>query len=316
MQPLLRIAGAWPYLMAIFLNAFVDLGHKIVIQNTIFKSYDGTAQVVLTALVNGLILLPFILLFSPAGHVADSYPKVRILRVSAWAAVAVSLGITAAYYQGWFWLAFAMTLLLAIQSAFYSPAKYGLVKGLFGKPRLAEANGLIQAVTIGAILAGTVAFTALFESWVTPDAETPNQLLRQIAPLGWLLVLNSIIQVTTLYRLPLDSTTGSETPLTWQRYIKGTALKDNLRIIARRPVIRLSIIGLATFWSVGQVLLAAFPAYAKDALSIDNTLVLQGILAASGMGIALGSLLASKLSHNRIETGLIPVGALGVALGL
>ncbi|UYO75282.1 acyl-[ACP]--phospholipid O-acyltransferase [Halomonas qinghailakensis] len=316
MQPLLRIAGVWPYLIAIFLNAFVDLGHKIVIQNTIFKSYDGETQVVLTALVNGLILLPFILLFSPAGHVADSYPKVRILWVSAWAAVAVSLGITAAYYQGWFWLAFAMTLMLAIQSAFYSPAKYGLVKGLFGKPRLAEANGLIQAITIGAILAGTVAFTALFESWILPSAQTPGELLRSIAPLGWLLVLNSIIQVAALYRLKLDNTQPSTTPLTWQRYIKGTALKDNLSILGRQPVLRLSIIGLATFWSVGQVLLAAFPAYAKDALSIDNTLVLQGILAASGIGIALGSLLASKLSRNRIETGLIPLGAVGVAIGL
>ncbi|MGM0544511.1 MAG: acyl-[ACP]--phospholipid O-acyltransferase [Pseudomonadota bacterium] len=316
MHRLLHLKGALPYLIAIFLNAFVDLGHKIVIQNTIFKSYDGETQVVLTALVNGLILLPFILLFSPAGHVADSYPKVRILRTSAWAAVVVSLGITAAYYQGWFWLAFAMTLLLAIQSAFYSPAKYGLVKGLFGKPRLAEANGLIQAVTIGAILAGTVAFTALFETWITTADQTPAQLLRQIAPLGWLLVLNSAIQVATLYRLPLDSTSQSDTPLTWQRYIRGAALKDNLQIIVRQPVIRLSIIGLATFWSVGQVLLAAFPAYAKDALSIDNTLVLQGILAASGIGIALGSMLASKLSHNRIETGLIPVGAVGVAVGL
>ncbi|PKG47323.1 MULTISPECIES: acyl-[ACP]--phospholipid O-acyltransferase [Halomonadaceae] len=316
MHRLLRVTGAWPYLIAIFLNAFVDLGHKIVIQNTIFKSYDGETQVVLTALVNGLILLPFILLFSPAGHVADSYPKVRILRVSAWTAVAVSLGITAAYYQGWFWLAFAMTLLLAIQSAFYSPAKYGLVKGLFGKPRLAEANGLIQAITIAAILAGTVVFTALFETWVSSDKQTPAQLLRQIAPLGWLLVLNSAIQVITLYRLPLDETTRSDTPLTWQRYLKGTALKDNLGIIARQPVLRLSIIGLATFWSVGQVLLAAFPAYAKEALNVDNTLVLQGILAASGIGIALGSLLASKLSHNRIETGLIPVGAIGVAVGL
>lgn len=316
MHRLLRIPGAWPYLVAIFLNAFVDLGHKIVIQNTIFKSYEGETQVVLTALVNGLILLPFILLFSPAGHVADSYSKVRILRVSAWTAVGVSLGITAAYYQGWFWLAFAMTLLLAIQSAFYSPAKYGLVKGLFGKPRLAEANGLIQAVTIGAILAGTVAFTALFETWVSPEDQTPARLLRQIAPLGWLLVLNSAIQVITLYRLPLDNVTRSDTPLTWQRYFKGNTLKDNLRIIAYQPVIRLSIIGLATFWSVGQVMLAAFPAYAKDALHIDNTLVLQGILAASGIGLAIGSLSASRLSHNRIETGLIPVGAVGVALGL
>ncbi|BBI48942.1 hypothetical protein HORIV_13630 [Vreelandella olivaria] len=76
-------------------------------------------------------------------------------------------------------------------------------------------------MTIGAILAGTVAFTALFETWVSPDDHTPAQLLRQIAPLGWLLVLNSAIQVATLYRLPLDSTTQPDTPLTWQRYIKG-----------------------------------------------------------------------------------------------
>ncbi|WP_249979179.1 acyl-[ACP]--phospholipid O-acyltransferase [Vreelandella olivaria] len=316
MQSVLKMRGAWPYLIAIFLNAFMDLGHKIVIQNTIFKSYDGTTQVALTALVNGLILLPFIVLFSPAGHVADSYPKVRVLRVSAWAAVVVSLGITVAYYQGWFWLAFGMTLLLAIQSAFYSPAKYGVVKGLFGKPRLAEANGLIQAITIGAILAGTVAFTAFFEAWTPFADQTPDQLLRQVAPLGWLLVLNSVIQVLALYQLPLDTAHAPNTPLTWQRYIKGAALKDNVRIIARQPVLRLSIIGLATFWSVGQVLLAAFPAYAKDALNIDNTLVLQGILAASGIGIALGSLLASKLSRNRIETGLIPLAAVGVAVGL
>lgn len=316
MQRLLRTPGAWPYLIAIFLNAFMDLGHKIVIQNTIFKSYDGTAQIVLTALVNGLILLPFIMLFSPAGHVADTYPKVRILRFSAWAAVAISLGITAAYYQGWFWLAFAMTLLLAIQSAFYSPAKYGMVRALFGKPRLAEANGLIQALTIGAILAGTVVFTAFFETWTPLANQSPDQLLRQIAPLGWLLVVNSVIQVLALYRLPLDTPPSPGTPLTWQRYIKGSALKDNLRLVASQPVLKLSIIGLATFWSVGQVLLAAFPAYAKGALDIGNTLVLQGILAASGIGIALGSVLASKLSRNRIETGLIPVGAVGVAVGL
>ncbi len=215
-----------------------------------------------------------------------------------------------------FWLAFAMTLLLAVQSAFYSPAKYGLIKGLFGKPRLAEANGLIQAVTIGAILAGTVAFTALFEHWVISTDQTPGQMLGHIAPLGWLLVANSLMQALLLYRLPLDSAATPQEKLAWKHYWRGQTARENLSIVARQPVLRLSIIGLATFWSVGQVLLAAFPAYAKAALNIDNTLVLQGILAASGVGIALGSMLASKFSHNRIETGLIPVGALGVAVGL
>ncbi|WP_251977400.1 acyl-[ACP]--phospholipid O-acyltransferase [Salinicola avicenniae] len=316
MEKLHRLPGAWPYLIAIFLNAFVDLGHKIVIQNTIFKSYDGTAQIVLTALVNGLILLPFIALFTPAGYIADTQPKVRVMRVSAWAAVAVSLGITSAYYAGWFWLAFTLTLLLAIQSTFYSPAKYGLIKGLFGKPHLAEANGLIQAVTIVAILAGTVVFTALFEAWIAPTDAAPDEMLRHVAPLGWLLVIHSLVEALMLHRLPLDTATQAGARFSWQRYLRGQAAKENLQIIARQPVLKLSIIGLATFWSVGQVLLAAFPAYAKSHIGIESALVLQGILAASGVGIALGAALASRLSPNRIETGLIPIGALGIAAGL
>ena len=48
---MLRISGFVPYLTIVFLNAFIDLGHKIVIQNTVFKVYDGETQVVLTAIV-------------------------------------------------------------------------------------------------------------------------------------------------------------------------------------------------------------------------------------------------------------------------
>ena len=35
----------------------------------------------------------------------------------------------------------ALTFLMAVQSAFYSPAKYGYLKPLVGKARLAEGNG-------------------------------------------------------------------------------------------------------------------------------------------------------------------------------
>jgi acyl-[acyl-carrier-protein]-phospholipid O-acyltransferase/long-chain-fatty-acid--[acyl-carrier-protein] ligase len=316
MDKLHRMPGAWPYLIAMFINAFVDLGHKIVIQNTVFKIYDGSTQVVLTALVNGLMLLPFILLFSPAGHVSDAFSKVRVMRISAWAAVVITATITLAYYAGWFWLAFAMTLLLAVQAAFYSPAKYGYIKTLFGKAKLAEANGLVQAVSIVAILAGTFAFTVLFEAWLGAASNTPQQMLRDVAPLGWLLVLSSVVELVLLYRLPASDAPASHTPFSVDRYVRGQAAVANLKIAARNPVVRLSIIGLAVFWSVGQVLLAAFPSYAKDSLDINNTLAIQGILAASGIGIALGSALASRWSRNRIETGLIPIGALGVALGL
>jgi acyl-[acyl-carrier-protein]-phospholipid O-acyltransferase/long-chain-fatty-acid--[acyl-carrier-protein] ligase len=54
---LYRISGFLTYFLIVFLNAFVDLGHKIVLQNTVFKTYDVTELMVLTAIINALILL-------------------------------------------------------------------------------------------------------------------------------------------------------------------------------------------------------------------------------------------------------------------
>lgn len=315
MHKLLKAPGALPYLTVVFLNAFVDLGHKITIQNTIFKVYDGNTQIILTAIVNGLILLPFILLFSPSGFIADRYPKNRVMRIAAWAAVAITIGITLCYYLGLFWLAFACTFLLAIQSAFYSPAKYGYIKALFGKEHLAEANGLVQSTTIIAILLGTFAFSIAFEM-AFPKGSNTHTGLMAIAPIGWLLIINSIIELILAYRLPqLDSGTADKT-FDRRAYLTGRSLLSNIQPITRNRVILFSVVGLAVFWSVGQVLLAAFPAFAKQNLAVDNTIVIQGILASIGIGIAIGSVLAGRWSRGHIEAGLIPLGAVGISIGL
>ena len=63
-------------------------------------------------------------------------------------------------------------------------------------------------------------------------------------------------------------------------------------------------------------MLAAFPAFVEMKTGEANTVVIQAIIATSGIGIALGSWLASRCSRNYIETGLIPLGALGIAAGL
>lgn len=317
MVPLRKLPGMLPYLAAMFLNAFVDLGHKIVIQNTVFKVYDGSTQVVLTAVVNALILLPYILLFSPAGFASDRWPKHLVMRVTAWIEVGTTLAITLCYYQGWFWPAFALTFLMAVQSAFYSPAKYGYLKPMVGKARLAAGNGAVQAVTIVAILAGTFMFSILFEGRFDAfGGGDEAAILRAIAPLGWVLVAISLVEVAFTYRLPRLEAGDPAQRFVAADYLRGRALRDNLQPLRERAVIRLSIFGLTVFWSVSQVMLAAFPAFAKEKLAIDNTVLLQGILATSGIGIILGSVLAGRWSKNHIETGLIPIGAAGIALGL
>lgn len=317
MKRLIQHRGAFPFLAAVFLNAFIDLGHKIVIQNTIFKIYDGSEQVILTAILNGLILLPFILLFSPAGFISDRYPKNRVMRATAWGGVLLTCGITVCYALGMFWAAFAMTFLLAAQSAIYSPAKLGYIRGFFGKEHLAEANGLVSAIAIIAILAGTFVFSIAFESMYPSDAQTKNDVLLHLVPVGGLLIINAVIELVLVYRLPnTDHQQNTDQTFSVNEYLKGGLIRENLQPILKREVIRLSIVGLAMFWSIGQVLLASFPAFAKEQTGQTNTIAIQAILAATGIGIAIGSLIASRVSKNYIETGLIPIGAAGIAVGL
>ena len=317
MDKLFKIKGFIPFISIIFLNAFVDLGHKILIQNTIFKIYDGQTQIILATIVNGLILLPFILLFSPAGFISDKYKKPIVIKYSAAAAVLLTLLITLSYYQGWFYFAFAMTFLLAIQSAIYSPSKYGYIKELTGKEQLTSANAIVQAVTIVAILLGVLAFSILFENrLMDSDYKNEADILLAIAPIGWLLVALSIFEYIQALKLPETTEGVSGLNFEVKKYTTGKYLTRNLKKIFSNQSIWLSIIGLSIFWGISQVVLAAFPAYAKDSLGISNTIIIQGILACSGIGIMMGSLLAGSASRHHIETGLIPVGAIGIVIAL
>ena len=317
MKALFAIRGFLAFAVMLFLNAFVDLGHKIVIQNTVFKVFDGDQQIMLTAIVNALILIPYILLFTPSGFLSDKYPKHLVMRYSAMVEVFVVLLVTAAYYAGWFWTAFALTLLMAIQSAIYSPAKYGYIRELVGDHNLAPANALVQAATIIAILMGTFAFSAGFE-WLLPVNYENNEaaIVRQIAPLGWLLVLLAAIELFLSWQLPAQREKVEAMQFSAQQYLSGHYLRSNLSAIRGHRVIWLSIVGLSIFWAIAQVLLASFPAFAKEVLAENNTVMIQGILACSGIGIMLGSLVAGRISRNYIELGLIPVGAIGIAFSV
>jgi acyl-[acyl-carrier-protein]-phospholipid O-acyltransferase/long-chain-fatty-acid--[acyl-carrier-protein] ligase len=317
MKILFNYSGFLPYIIVVFLNAFVDLGHKIIIQNTVFKIYDGQEQIILTAIVNALILIPFILLISPAGFCSDKFPKNKVMLISAWAAIGITLCITLFYYLGWFWPAFVMTFVLALQSAFYSPAKYGYIKEMVGKKNLARANGLVQATTMIAILAGIFVFSILFEMFlVGTNYNNTSSLLINIAPIGWCLVVLSIVELALAYKLPQKCAVDNEMKFEMKKYTSGQYLKSNMRAALGHETIFLSIMGLSIFWAISQVMLATFPSYVKETLSITNTIIIQGILACSGMGIILGSVIAGRISKTHIETALIPVGSIGITFCL
>ncbi len=193
MKDIFKIKGFNYYIIIVFLNAMTDLGHKIVLQNTIFKAYSGDELIILTAIINALILLPFILLFTPAGFLSDKYPKVQIIKYSSLFAVGTTILITISYAMGWFWIAFGLTLLLSIQSAIYSPAKYGLIKEMVSLNRITEANAIVQSITLFSIVLGALIYSIFFEILISSNLDT-SSILKSIYPIGFLLIVASIVE--------------------------------------------------------------------------------------------------------------------------
>ncbi len=317
MNKLLGIKGFIPYLAIVFLNAVVDLGHKITIQNVLLKSFSGDNLLILSALVNAMILLPFIFLFSPAGHINDKFSKTKVIRIASLVAVGITVMITISYMAGFFEVAFFLTLLLAIQSAIYSPAKYGLIKRLVGVEHLGLANGIIQAVTIVSILLSSFAFSYLFESMYTGGIK-PGEILSHMYVLGFLLIIFSSLEAYNAFKLPYFEAKQDATKekFSFNRYFTLGYLKENFKIIKSDENIWLSIIGLSLFWGISQVILAAFPAHFKAISGNDNAVLIQMILAVSTIGLIVGSTVAGAMSKHHIELGIVPVGAFGLFLSL
>ncbi|MBT8344373.1 MAG: MFS transporter, partial [Sulfurovum sp.] len=319
MKSLFKIAGFTPYIFIIILNAMTDLGHKIILQNTIFKAYEGPELIILTAIVNALILLPFIFLFSPAGFISDKYPKTKVIEYASMAAIGITTLILLSYTMGWFWVAFILTFILAAQSAIYSPAKYGLIKEMTGNEKLAEANAMVQAVTIASILAGAVIYSIFFENLLQDASVMPSEILTFIAPVGYLLIGASTIEYLLARRLVKKfKAVEIDESMTFEpkEYTNLTYLQSNIAVLKQNRTIWLSIIGLSVLWGVSQVVLAIFGEHLKSTLGITNTITAQAMLALAGVGMILGAIVAGRVSKNYIETGIIPLGSLGVALSL
>ncbi len=303
------------FLTVAFLNAFTDVGHKIILHNAIFKYYDGTQQMILAAVINALILLPFVLCFSPAGYLSDKYSKKKIIQISSFLAIPITAAIFWSYSQGWFWLSFSFTFLLALQSAIYGPAKYGYIQELMGNQKLPKGIGYLQSTTIVAILLSSFLYSFGFEKLFQSSASL-GQILNEVKLLGLFLLLASILEFLLSFRITPTQTKPKNLQFSLGPYLKGQYLRQNLKDIHNHKNVFKYIAALSFFWSINQVVLAAFPAFFKEATKIENVMIAQGIAALAGVGIIAGCLYAGRKTTSHISSKQIITSALFMALGL
>ena len=152
-------------------------------------------------------------------------------------------------------------------------------------------------------------YTLLFETSLHGSYTNESDILKQIAPLGWLLVVGSIIEYLLTLRLPAKLPV-SKASLNLRRYLRGFYFRKNWIAIRKDETILEAIVVLSLFWSISQVILASFGAYAKATLHQDNTIIVQGLMALAAFGIIAGSFIASRVSRYYIHNGLIPMGSI------
>jgi hypothetical protein len=81
--------------------------------------------------------------------------------------------------------------------------------------------------------------------------------------------------------------------------------------VRRNRTVFYAVIGISWFWFFGATLTTQAPAYARDWLGGDAS-VLNLVLVLFSLGVGAGSLACEKLSARRVNPGLVPLGAAGV----
>ncbi len=251
----------------------------------------------LIPLAGGLFILPFFLCSATAGQLADQHDKawlIRLIKLSeivlmGTAAVGVLLGSSTALLV----ILFAM----GIEAAFLGPLKYAILPDLLAPHELLLGNALVEAGTFIAILLGTIAGVLIAGHH---GAVVVAALIIIVALAAWAASL----------AIPGTSPAAARTVLEWNLFAATARI---LRDAARERIPFWSMLGISWFWLAGAIYLSQFPAYVRFSLGGEQVVVTL-FLTVFTIGIAIGSLLCSRILGGRISAHTVPWGALGIAL--
>ena len=296
----LKTKGVQPFLWMQFLNAFNDNAYKLVVSLlavlvTTNKASSGTYL----SLAGFIFVAPFLLFSAYAGQIADKFEKRSVLIVTKAFEIAAMTFALFALVSGRIEWMLAVLFFTATQAAFLSPAKYGIVPELVQERDLARANGLLEMSTFVAIILGTMVGTALVAAWK-----------HEPALIGALLIGVAVMGSITSFKIVRTPAPVEKRAFSWNPC--GDVFIGFWRLFQDR-ILMLAVMGTTFFWFLGAVFQMDLLLFGKETLHCSETQI--GLLLASlAVGIGAGSMAAGRLSGDKVEPGLIPLGATGMAI--
>ena len=119
-------------------------------------------------LASAALVIPY-LLFSPlAGRLAKIYKKRKIVVWAKFAEMLIMVVAAAGFLMHSTVLVLSSILLMGLQSALFSPSKYGLIRDIGGEEGISYGSGAMEMFAFVGILTGTLMAAFLSESVTIP----------------------------------------------------------------------------------------------------------------------------------------------------
>jgi len=238
-----------------------------------------------TPLLQQFFVIAYILLAPFVGSIADAFPKGSVMFVSNFIKVVgclgMILGVPPLYAYG----------VVGIGAAAYSPAKYGILTELLPSNLLVKANGWMEgstvtAIILGAIIGGKLASNnPIYAMWIITCLYLGAALFNYFIPK---LPIEHQLESKSLAYMMKDF---------WHAFI--SLWKD--------PLGQVSLAVTTLFWGAGATLRLVVLLWAELILKFNIEQATQ-LIATVAVGIAVGSILASKYIKLEDSTKVLPAG--------
>ena len=298
---LLRQRRFAPFFWTQFLGAGNDNVFKFAF--TVMVTYQlsvGWLPPALAGLVIGaLFILPYVLFSATSGQLADHWEKSRLMRLVKNLEIAIMLLAASGFWAGNAGVLLGCTFLMGCHSTLFGPVKFAYMPQVLYEHELVGGNGMVEMGTFIAILLGNML----------------GGLLVALPQIGHTAVAVACVLIALLGRwaagrVPHTPRLGPPLKMNWNPF---TETARNLRLAAQDPVVFRSLLAISWMWFFGAVFLSQFPSFAKDVLH-GGEQVASLLLVVFSVGIGAGALLCEGLSRQKVEIGLVPLGAIGMSV--
>ncbi|MBT3194586.1 MAG: MFS transporter [Verrucomicrobia bacterium] len=286
-----------------FLGALNDNVFKFLIVFFLVNKlgHDRDATLALATL---LFVVPFLLFSHAAGVLADRFSKRHIVVAAKGAELAVMLGgFLALVLAGPALLPlllYGLLFIMCSQSAFFGPSKYGIIPELVLEERLSRANSLLVSFSYLAIIIGTF----------LPSFFLDALLKDRYSALAGLCVVVSALGLLSSRRIEITEAVGAKKRFT--PWFVVDIFKTLLGLRRDRHLL-LAVLGAAYFLFLAAFIQQALFSY--GVVSLGLSVERSGyFFPVAALGIGVGALLAGRLSGRNIELGVVPIGAVGLAV--